>query len=465
MAIKFESRVARHFRTSGFRLAVQGAFISICGALIVFTVVYHATRATVLSALDDTVANEREDVLSRALLYNANLHDMRQAMQQSIQVAMQRSKGTFYALCTRDNVVVTGNLEVSSKISKLWHGWRTVRRTDGISLPPYVTAIRGLSIALANGDTLYIAENASSYYALNHLIGRIFLIIFGPILVLSILGGLLVARTTLNRVSLIASISREIVSGDLSRRLPTSGSRDEFDELADVLNTMLNRIETLVENIKQVSNDISHDLRSPLARLRERLELARQNMHRTAIADLIDEAIVQADTTLALFSAMLRISEIEAGTRKSSFRHIKLSELLLDLIATYDAVTELDGKTMLSSVESGLQIEGDSELLCQMFVNIVENAIRHCPHGTTIFVKAERTTDGHINVIIADNGYGIPEDQRARVFQRFVRLDASRQRPGSGLGLALVAAIATMHNYSIRLEDNNPGLKVIVTMQ
>ena len=138
--------------------------------------------------------------------------------------------------------------------------------------------------------------------------------------------------------------------------------------------------------------------------------------------------------------------------------------MLLDLSSTYDAVAEFEGMSILSSIESGLEVEGDFELLYQMFVNIIENAIRHCPRGTQIFIGAACDAGGRISVVIADDGYGIPEEERERVFGRFVRLATPRQVPGSGLGLALVAAIAAMHGYDIQLEDNNPGLKVIVNI-
>lgn len=377
---------------------------------------------------------------------------------------MQRSKGTFYALTKADGTVLAGNLQISPQTVTQWHGWRTLIQRADLPFPPYVTAIRGVSDTLPNGDRLYIAENASSFYALNHLIGRVFLITFGPIILLGILGWLLVARSTLNRVFLIANISREIINGDLSRRVPLNGSGDEFDELSSVLNLILDRIEALIGNIKQVSNDISHDLRSPLARLRERLELARRNMNEVVLPDLIDEAILQVDTALSLFSAMLRISEIEAGARRSAFCRIDLSFLLQELVETYDAVAELDGKTVRSLIPPDLKIDGDYELLSQMFVNIVENAIRHCPRGTLIFIQAEVSEGGRKTVTISDNGHGIPEADRERVFGRFVRLDKSRHHPGSGLGLALVAAIATMHGFSIVLEDNGPGLRVVIEM-
>ena len=377
---------------------------------------------------------------------------------------MTRSKGSFYALTSADGQLLVGNLAMPPQLVHSWRGRKTLRLKDRIPLPPYVTAIRGEATPLVNGDTLFVAENASSYAALNTFIGTVFLIIFGPVLILGMAGGLLVARATLRRVLLIANITREIVSGDLSRRLPLRGTNDEFDELSVVLNAMLDRLQMLVENIRQVSNDIAHDLRSPLARLRERLELSRQNMDQIVLPKLLEDSIRQVDAALKLFTAMLRISEVEAGARREFFTVIELSTLLLDLVETYDAVAEPEAKKLIPLIAPSLLIDGDPELVAQMFVNLIENAIRHCPAGTVIVVRAEARPKGRIEVTIADNGPGIPAHERERVFQRFVRLDSSRHSPGSGLGLALVAAIVGLHGYAIRLDDNRPGLLVVLDL-
>ncbi len=448
------SRVRRLSRTSGFRLALQGASISVLGALLVFIIIFHATKSTIRAALDSTVANEQTDILARAQLNHS--------LTASVDISMQRSKGTFFALLGPDGRLLAGNLTITPSVASAWKGWHTLKANEGVILPPYVLAIRGNETKLPNADTLYVAENATGFYSLNNLIGDVFLAIFGPILVVGVLGGLLVARSTLNRVQQITNISRDIVNGDLSRRLPLSGTKDEFDSLSDVFNIMLERIQLLVENIRQVSNDIAHDLRSPLARLREHLELARRDSETVALPDVLNEAILQVDSALNLFAAMLRISEIEAGARRGSFAPIDVSTLLSDLIETLESVTEPEGKLLSSSITPHLQIYGDRELLAQMFINIIENAIRHCPDGTTVFVKAEQQKNGSILITIADNGHGIPASERKRVLQRFVRLDTSRQTPGSGLGLALVAAIADLHGYNLTLEDNEPGLKVTV---
>jgi signal transduction histidine kinase len=227
---------------------------------------------------------------------------------------------------------------------------------------------------------------------------------------------------------------------------------------------MLDRIQALMENLRQVSNDIAHDLRSPLARLREYLELSRQNAQEPATRHAFDEGILQVDSALNIFGAMLRIAEIEAGARRRDFQAVDISKLLADLAETFETVADSEGMTMAVTIAPGLTAIGDRELLTQMFVNIIENAIRHSPAGSHINMTAEADPAGWLSVMIGDNGPGIPLHEYKRVLKRFVRLDASRHSPGSGLGLSLVAAVVELHQGQIDLSDNNPGLKVVVTL-
>ena len=452
----FKHAGTRLLRTSGFRLALQSAALSIFGALIVFAIIYHASQVTVRSELDSTVASEQADVMSDA-------HDDGSILK-SIQVATAESEGTFYALTGPDGGLLAGNLPVTPQAAKFWHGWHTTRRDHGIALPTHVTAIRGLATRLDNGDTVYVAENASALHALDHLIAKAFLAVFGTILALSVAGGLIAARSTLKQVEAISNTSRDIMNGDLSRRIALSGTGDEFDRLSNNLNTMLERIQILMENIRQVSNDIAHDLRSPLARLREHLELSRQNSREPALRLAFDEAIVQTDSALSIFAAMLRIAEVEAGARRRDFIYVNVSDLLYDLAETFETVAESENKTWSAKIAPDLYIHGDAELLTQMIVNVIENAIRHSPPGSHISMTAQSMSGGSVKVTISDNGFGIPPHERSRVLQRFVRLDASRHTPGTGLGLALVAAVIELHDGEIHLENNEPGLKVVIQL-
>lgn len=446
----------RLFLTSSFRLAIQSAVLSAFGAILVFAIIYHASENAVRSELDSTVASEVADVISDAKDDASYL--------KSVQVATAESDGTFYVLTAVDGNELAGNLTIPPKAARLWTGWRTMKTTDGISLPAHITAIRGLATKLSNGDTLYVAENASALHSLDHLIRNAFLTVFGVILVIGIASGLLVARGALNRIEAISATSRDIMAGDLSRRIDLNGTGDEFDRLAENLNLMLARIQSLMENVQQVSNDIAHDLRSPLARLREHLEFAAGKSKDMETRAEIDEGICQVDSTLEIFAAILRIAEIEAGARRRAFTRVDLSELLVELADIFSTVAEAEGMAVSVQIKPNLYVSGDRELLTQMFVNIIENAINHCPRGTNITITAETAQANQVDVAIFDNGLGIPFEDHERVLRRFVKLDVSRHSPGTGLGLALVTAVADLHHANVKLSNICPGLKVAISL-
>jgi signal transduction histidine kinase len=217
-----------------------------------------------------------------------------------------------------------------------------------------------------------------------------------------------------------------------------------------------------MEGLRQVSNDIAHDLRTPLSRLRQRLEAAR--LEARSVADYeraVDQALQDADTALATFSALLRIAQVEAGMRHGSFAELDLSGLIEHLVMTYAPVAEEFGKRLICSIAPRIRIRGDRELLAQMLVNLIENALRHTPGGTALSVTLDNNGEGPL-AVVADDGPGVPRAEREKIFRRFYRLETSRTTPGSGLGLALVAAVAELHQISIRLADNRPGLQVML---
>jgi signal transduction histidine kinase len=225
---------------------------------------------------------------------------------------------------------------------------------------------------------------------------------------------------------------------------------------------MLDRLHGLMEGLKQVSNDIAHDLRTPLSRLKQRLEAVRSEANSVEeYREAVDQAVQDADMALSTFGALLRIAQIESGKRRANFSDLDLSELLASLVSTYSAVAEDMGKALVSSIESNIWVRGDHELLTQLFVNLIENGLRHTPSGATVSLSLARR-DGRPIAEVADTGPGIPESERTNVFKRFYRLERSRSTPGAGLGLALVAAVADLHSARIELLDNKPGLKVVL---
>ena len=284
----------------------------------------------------------------------------------------------------------------------------------------------------------------------------------GLTLLLAVMGGLVVGNRFVRRIDSIGRTSRLIMAGDLSVRIPTRGTDDEIDRLVASLNAMLDRIQQLLEGVRQVSSDIAHDLRTPLGRLRQRLEDARANAMTTGeYAAATEAAIGEADQLLKTFSALLRIAQIEAGAQRSGFATVDLSAVARSVGEAYQPSAEESRHELELQIAEGLTLNGDRQLLAQMISNLVENALSHTPAGSRVILAARRTATGS-QIEIADDGPGIPEAERQKVFDRFYRLDRSRGTSGSGLGLALVRAIATLHGLTVRLEDRNPGLAVIV---
>jgi signal transduction histidine kinase len=279
-------------------------------------------------------------------------------------------------------------------------------------------------------------------------------------------GGFLLAARLINRVDAITRTCENVTAGRLQERIPLTGHGSEWDRLARAINDMLSRIEALLENLQQVSSDVAHDLRTPLTRMRNRLEVARNSSSTAAEYSLaMSRAIEDTDEILSLFGALLRISQIEAGTRAGSFKPIDLSALLLKVEQIFRPVAEDHRQGLDTRLAENVQIMGDQELLLQMFSNLVENSISHTPSDSRIRMELTRAGAGQVIASVADDGPGIPATELAKVTRRFYRLSSTRSSPGHGLGLALVDAIAQLHGGSLALSDARPGLKAEVRLK
>ena len=277
------------------------------------------------------------------------------------------------------------------------------------------------------------------------------------VLLVAVFGGLLIRRSLLARVHGISQTSAAIVEGDLSHRLPTYRGEDELEMLARTINSMLDQIEHLVLSVRNVSNAIAHDLRTPLAELRSRLEeltVTRPGPDETFTE--IDGAIADADRVIAIFNALLRLAEIDSGTRRSGFVQVDLSEVAAEVVEFYQPVAELKGIVLSFSSDGGLPVPGDPLLLAQAIGNLVDNALKYAQQDGIISVAVKRGAG--VEIRVCDDGPGIADEEKSKVVERFYRSDASRGTPGVGLGLSLVAAVARQHGGSLELRDNRPGL-------
>ena len=443
-------------RSKAFRLALQSAVLSVFGAVAISFFTYYDAISEIKRDLDLTLKNEQLEI-------TADSKDGIR-LKGAVQDEIRDEAGTFYTVYSSRGKKLVGNFDIPFSLVLRQHGYKTITHHEDPDLPDRVRAVRGVFKVFPDGDILYIAEKANTLIVLSEFFRQSFVLLVGSILILSLGAGVFVARTALRRINAITVASEEIMAGNLARRISISTALDEFDRLAASLNRMLDRIEILIQNIQHISNDISHDLRLPLSRLKENLEISRMMASGVEMQDRFDEAISQVDSVLRIFSAMLRIAEVESHSVRGHFGSIMISMILEDMVETFKVVASADNKVISSSISPGLEVTGDRELLEQMLTNIIENAILYSPSGSKISIHASYEQGRFVTVEIADQGPGIPESEHKHVFQRFVRLDASRHTSGTGLGLALVAAIAELHDANITLADNRPGLKFRVTI-
>jgi signal transduction histidine kinase len=275
----------------------------------------------------------------------------------------------------------------------------------------------------------------------------------------------LLARRAQQRIDVFATTLEKVGQGEIMQRVPLTGSMDDLDHVASQINATLDHLQKLIENVNQVSSDIAHDLKKPIGRLRRRLEVALYGAANAQdLRTRIEESLSDLDSIVETFEALLRITQLEAGARKVRFCDLDLDSVLADVADIYEPVAEESGDHLECAVRSDRAgaIHGDHELLTQLFANLIENAIRHSPKETRIGIDMITQGERHV-AVVWDTGPGIPEAEREQVFRRLYRLEKSRTTPGSGLGLSLVSAIAELHGAKVRLDDNQPGLRVTVS--
>jgi len=449
-------RLPRLVRTVTFKLALVQAGLFAASAALLFGSVYWSMagyaktqlRAAIAAELATLVEERSSDRLAE-LIHTIELRTRNGA-----------AAGHGYLLQAADGQRLAGTLVPEA----LRPGWQDL----GIAADPPGTSddelhrVEVLGQVLPTGELLMVGRDTRDVSDVEEQLIQSFGVAAAITLMLAILGGVVTSLGALRRVEAMNDIIRPIMEGDLGRRVPTRGTGDEFDRLASNTNEMLDRIQLLMEGLRQVSNDIAHDLRTPLTHLRQRLEAARQGPRTyEAHEAAIEAASGDVDAILRIFASLLRIAQIEAGTRRSGFADIDLSAVFAAIAEAYGPVAEDAGQSMVVEIVPGLRMRGDRDLLTQMLANLVENAIRHAGTGARIAVSLRRDGLG-LRGAVSDTGPGIPDAQRDRVFGRFVRLNASRPGEGHGLGLALVKAVADLHSIRVEFADNGPGLRAML---
>jgi signal transduction histidine kinase len=441
-------------RSTPFRLALTFAFLFVLAFILSGAIVYQLTSAELAARLDESVKDTYSVV---AVTYTeSDLEDLISTVDNHSQLSPKKKQ--LFSLTRPDGNRLAGNFTAAG----LPDGFSMFDATlPGV---PADTAYRAYSGSVG-GNNLTVAFSLSETEELETIVLMSFgwgtLIITG----LAVAGGALLASRVQRRLDGIAATMVDVSHGRLDARIPLIGNGDDIDEVSSQVNAALERLSALVEGMKQVSANIAHDLKTPLNRLQMILEVAADKATLgQEVSDDLAEARAEALQINETFDALLRIAQIEAGARKARFIDLDVNGVVEAIAEIYAVVAEDDGKLLSARIFQGpgCHIHGDWELLTQMFANLVENALRHCPPGTAIELSVTRQ-DERVLARVGDDGPGIPAEEREKVFQRLYRLDNSRSTPGSGLGLSLVRAIADLHGASIVLEDRHPGLAVVVS--
>lgn len=442
-------QIGKVISSATFRLALIYAVVFSASVVVLAAFIYWSTVAYMTNQTEETI---RADIEGLAERYKTD--GLVGLTEQIAERLSEQPPGdsSIYLLANEKFQPLLGNLDRWPRVQPE-QGWVNFRLGEDMEGHTHFAmaqtfVIRGRLHLLAGRDVFELTE-----------LKRVFVgtILWGLAITiaLAIFGGIMTGRSVMRRLETINRTSREIMSGDLSLRVPTTGSFDEYDRLAHNLNNMLDQIEVLMEGVKQISDNIAHDLKTPLARLRNSLESLRLDYadQQSEDIDRIDNALKEADGLLETFNALLRIARIESKQRRSEFSTVELKDLASDIVELYEPLAEERRLDFELTVNHSIEVRGDRHLLFQAIANLVDNALKYTPENGKVAIQLDQA-----GVSVSDTGPGIPEPEREKVLQRFYRLDRSRTSPGSGLGLSLVRAVAALHDAKLTLSDNQPGL-------
>jgi signal transduction histidine kinase len=365
-----------------------------------------------------------------------------------------------YLLADRSLGYVAGNLPRWPAILRRAEGWVDLTPGANDGQPGIAVPLRASYRTLPDGFHLLVGRKADDLGRFRRMIAIGLGSAGGLFLLLAAAAGISTSRRTVGRIEAINTTGRRIIEAGLHERIPLRGTRDEWDDLAQNLNSMLDRIEELVESNRQVSDNVAHDLRTPLTRMRGRLERAhQQRLEHAQYHALIGDVILELDAILQTFASLLRIAQIEARDRTSGFRLVDLCEIAREVVELFDPAAEESDVTLQHTASGQAFVVGDRDLLFDALSNLVDNAIKHGGRRGEVIVGVSPGADS-AELTVSDRGPGIPGGERNHVLRRFYRLERSRNSPGNGLGLSLVAAVAKLHGAHIEMADNTPGLRI-----
>lgn len=456
-------------RTTAFKLSAAYLVIFTLFAAFILGYVSFNARRLLEAQASGTVAAEIQGLAEQ---YNTG------GMRRLVSIIERRSNqpgSSLYLLLAPGGARLAGNIETLPDELRGQEGEREITylnsQEEEQNGRPHQALVRVLQ--LPGGFTLIVGRDLGEGDRFRTVVRRAFGWSLGLVIVLAVLGGWFVTSKVLGRIDSMTAITRGIMTGDLSGRLAVGGANDEFDRLAVNLNLMLDRIGELMQGLREVSDNIAHDLKTPLTRLRNGAEEALRSAH--SVEDYratLESTIEEADNLIRIFNALLMIARAEAGNSREGMAGFNVADVARDVAELYEPVADEAGARLQVDVPPELPVFGSRELVGQAIANLVDNAIKYAaPRGERqpvakpgeVRIGATRLPD-RVEIAVSDRGPGIPESERGRVVERFVRLEGARSRPGFGLGLSLASAVARLHGGTLRLDDNRPGLRVVLEL-
>ena len=436
----------RLWRTTAFRLTALYAAVFIAGVMALLGLVYVGAAGYLTGQMDQIIIGQARGLSSGPAdtlptrIVQAESADIRQV--------------NYYGLFSADGIWITGNVRVLPAYLRI------DAHPSELRGPHFQPGARGLAKRLPWGEILVVGFDAKVLSGLRNIIVQSLLVSGGLILVLGLTLGAAMSLGPLRRIQDVQDASQLILDGDLTARLPVSTRGDEIDRLAGIANTMMDEVERLLGEVQNVGNNVAHDLRTPLTRLRALLYRVEQSMgEATPHRAMMEQALTETDSLLARFRALQRIAEIDRRERRAGFAEVELEPLLRDLAELYEPVAEDRGQTLALQVSPTPPIQADRELLFEALSNLLANALKFTPDGGRVTLGLSATAEGP-RLEVSDTGPGIAADERESVLQRFYRSRRDERAPGSGLGLSIVAAVARLHEFRLSLADAEPGLRI-----
>ncbi len=459
--LTYRQRIRKIAHNSIFRMVFLYFTLFILSSLILLSFIYWSTVGYIYKQLDYHIEYDMERLQA---IYN---NEGQQQLINAIEVSLkQKNYDSIYLLYDKNTQqILAGNLKTKPVIDS--DGWHVIDLANLSTTPQQQQhSARILLMSLPNNLLFINGLDIESAHQQEHMIFNSLIAGIAIILLLGTIGGFIISISTIKKINLINETINDISEGNLSLRIPSRGSDDGYDLLAENINKMLNQIQGLMQGIQNISNNIAHDLRTPLTRLRSRLEQIQNNCS-DETAEGIQDVLAETDNLLATFNAMLRINKVESGAQKGHFTILSVTDIIQDVVDFYEPLAEDKGISIHYQALSKHDISADRDMLFQVFTNLLDNAIKYTPEHGAIDIhinSRQQSATKYLDICIIDTGKGIPKDEHSKVLEPFYRLDKHRDHQGNGLGLSLVYAIIKLHKGSIEFADNKPGLKVLIKL-